>query len=417
MSDKIVHVALADIVKTAPTEDGTLLVYGKAADPTLDLDAQICDPAWLAQEMPEWFKSGANMREMHQPIAAGVGKDLEIEGDSYYVLSEAVDPGTIRKLEKGVLQGYSIGIKSPRVVKDAAAPNGRMVGGKIIEVSYVDRPSNPTTKTTIAKAADAAAPEDAAKPESSQTPQTNLEAVDEVAKIVDKTTPAPEAAKSLYGAEDVAATRGQLRALFDMLPEDADGTEAIIRSLISALLSFTWVVRVNEEDEVFEEDGAYFFTLADTKLVAHAKAADVDAALEAIASAHKALAPAAPPAPSSTKGDLADKNKVPQPDDSKLSIADEIKTALADGLKPVQEKLVGVSDRLDKIEQQPAESKVVLHSQERTSSVNDFTQLDPRVALSALRTKHATAADQAADPTMRQAHMAKVADIDRMLAK
>jgi hypothetical protein len=31
----------------------------------LDLDQQVCDPAWLEKAMPDWFQSGGNIREMH----------------------------------------------------------------------------------------------------------------------------------------------------------------------------------------------------------------------------------------------------------------------------------------------------------------------------------------------------------------
>ena len=65
----------ASIVKYDVNEDGTLMVYGKATDDTLDLDQQICDPSWLDTAMPEWFKSGGNIREMHTSSAAGVAKE------------------------------------------------------------------------------------------------------------------------------------------------------------------------------------------------------------------------------------------------------------------------------------------------------------------------------------------------------
>jgi len=38
-------------------------------------------------------------------------------------------------------------------VKDIAAPNGRIIGGQIVEVSLVDRPCNPTCTLTLTKAA------------------------------------------------------------------------------------------------------------------------------------------------------------------------------------------------------------------------------------------------------------------------
>jgi len=148
----VTYAYAADIVKSERDEYGDLIVYGKATGPELDLDGQICDPTWLKSAMPEWFTFG-NIREMHQPIAAGIGIELAEGDDGWYLKSKCIDPNTARKIEAKVLKGYSIGIKDPKVIKDADAPGGRITGGKIVETSYVDRPCNPTAKMAIAKLA------------------------------------------------------------------------------------------------------------------------------------------------------------------------------------------------------------------------------------------------------------------------
>ena len=142
----------ATIVKYDVNDDGTLMVYGKATDDTLDLDSQICDPSWLDTAMPAWFKSGGNIREMHGPSAAGVAKEYEAKSDGHYIGVHVVDPIAVKKVEARVYQGFSIGIKSPRVVRDSKAANGRIIDGQIIEVSLVDRPANPSAKLILAKA-------------------------------------------------------------------------------------------------------------------------------------------------------------------------------------------------------------------------------------------------------------------------
>lgn len=142
----------ASIVKYDKNDDGTLMVFGKATDDSLDLDSQICDPAWLDTAMPAWFKSGGNIREMHGPSAAGVAKEYEAKSDGHYIGVHVVDPIAVKKVEARVYQGFSIGIKSPRVVRDAKAANGRIIDGQIIEVSLVDRPANPSAKLILAKA-------------------------------------------------------------------------------------------------------------------------------------------------------------------------------------------------------------------------------------------------------------------------
>lgn len=143
--------AFAKIIKQEKLEDGTLLVYGKATDDALDIDQQICDAAWLEKAMPEWFKTGGNIREQHSNIAAGVAKELNSTSDGHYISALVVDPVSVKKVETGVLKGFSIGIRAPRVVRDEKAANGRIIDGQIVEVSLVDRPANPNAKLMLAK--------------------------------------------------------------------------------------------------------------------------------------------------------------------------------------------------------------------------------------------------------------------------
>jgi len=139
-----------DIMKFDEQPDGTALVYGKATDDTLDSDQQVCDPEWLKTAMPEWFKYG-NIREQHSAIAAGVATEYENKGSEHFITAHVVDPNSVKKVKAGVLKGFSIGIKAPRVVKDNKAIGGRIVDGQIVEVSLVDRPANPSCTLTLSK--------------------------------------------------------------------------------------------------------------------------------------------------------------------------------------------------------------------------------------------------------------------------
>ena len=141
----------ADILKFDDNGDGTLTVYGKATDDSVDIDQQICDPAWLDKAMPDWFRSGGNIREQHSNIAAGVAKEYESKSDGHYISALVVDPVSVKKVQNRVLRGFSIGIKSPRVVMDKKAANGRIIDGQIVEVSLVDRPANPNCQLVLAK--------------------------------------------------------------------------------------------------------------------------------------------------------------------------------------------------------------------------------------------------------------------------
>ena len=140
-----------NILKYDKNDDGTLTVYGKATSDDLDIDQQICDNDWLKKAMPEWFKSGGNIREQHSSIAAGVATGYEEKGDGYYVTAKVVDKNSILKVQHKVLKGFSIGIKGPRVIRDNKAANGRIVDGQIVELSLVDRPANPTCQLVLAK--------------------------------------------------------------------------------------------------------------------------------------------------------------------------------------------------------------------------------------------------------------------------
>lgn len=148
----------ADITKAERDENGDLVVTGTAASSSLDTDKQIADPTWLKSAMPAWMAFG-NVREQHSKIAAGIGMELTEDGDNKWQLKAAViDPVTAMKVEKKVLKGFSIGIKAPRIDKSAAAlkqaPGGIIVGGEIVEISLVDRGSNPDSNdVVIAKSA------------------------------------------------------------------------------------------------------------------------------------------------------------------------------------------------------------------------------------------------------------------------
>lgn len=185
-TDTITWAYAADIIKSDPTPDGHLMVHGKAASPTLDLDGQICDPDWLAAEMPDWFRWG-NVRAQHGPVAAGVGKTLAADGAQGWDLGALiVDTDAKEKVKHEVYKGFSVGIKGARTIRDAAAPNGRIVGGKIVEISLVDRPCNPDSKMTLVKSAGTMkAFEDPGDPESAVVETEILGPTDVEGELID----------------------------------------------------------------------------------------------------------------------------------------------------------------------------------------------------------------------------------------
>jgi len=154
MASNLTTTSYFSIEKADRNPDGTMTVYGKATDDSIDIDQQICDGDWLKRAMPAWFKSGGNIREQHSNIAAGVAKEYEAKADGHYIGVLVVDPVSVKKVDAGVLKGFSVGIKNPRVVRDSKAANGRIVDGQIVEVSLVDRPANPNCQLVLAKSVD-----------------------------------------------------------------------------------------------------------------------------------------------------------------------------------------------------------------------------------------------------------------------
>lgn len=136
---------------------GVLHVRGLATDATLDLDQQRCDPEWLKSAMPKWYEWG-NIREMHGANAVGTATDMEQKGAGWIIEAAIVDPAAARKVEKGVLKGFSIGIKGHGLDTSekalALAPRGIINKGDICEISLVDRPANPNAKLELAKMVD-----------------------------------------------------------------------------------------------------------------------------------------------------------------------------------------------------------------------------------------------------------------------
>lgn len=230
----------APITKVSKQDDGTLVVTGKATGPDLDLDEQVADPEWLAQAVPAWFQSGANVRQMHQPIAAGVGKGLVSENGDWHLESLVVDADSVKKIETEVLKGYSIGIRAPVVVKDAAAPGGRIIGGQIVEVSLVDRPANPTCVLALNKAAgdvlvaaDAEVETDAAEDAAEEAQEAVT--VEQVRQLVAALLYA-EAEELLEGEEAAGAIRALLAVLSDLdWFEQVDAYEDTLKAAVGGI--------------------------------------------------------------------------------------------------------------------------------------------------------------------------------------
>src|SRR5579863_1685238 len=146
------------IEKTETTEDGDLIVYGKATDATLDHDQQIIDPVFSAKAMADWHATGANVRVQHNPQRDPAGVGIETYTDdkgATWVKSLIIEPIAKKLVAKGVLRAYSVGIANPTIERDVTgkARGGIIKSGKIVEISLVDRPANASCGIRLVKSA------------------------------------------------------------------------------------------------------------------------------------------------------------------------------------------------------------------------------------------------------------------------
>lgn len=140
-----------EFAKVEPQDDGTIKVYGYASSEAVDGDGEIMSADAMKAALPDYMKFGA-VREMHQPSAAGTCIEAKVEDDGKtWFGAHIVDPLAVKKVETNVYKGFSVGgkIKSRDELNKA-----KITGIKLIEVSLVDRPSNPDAVFTMYKADD-----------------------------------------------------------------------------------------------------------------------------------------------------------------------------------------------------------------------------------------------------------------------
>lgn len=391
----------AEIVKAERNADGDLVVVGKATGPDLDLDHQICDPDWLGKAMPTWFSTGGNIREQHSSIAAGVATELENVDDSWMVTSTVVDPVSARKVEKGVLKGYSIGIADPRVVKDAAAPGGRIVDGQIVEVSLVDRPCNPTALLSLAKAA---RPGSTVKAFAFDNERMLLK-VEEFEELAEKATKpaADDAAEdeddgetgsaddddgdaASKAAELVSVVKGLVPDLAKGSPEqDIASAQEAIAAIAQLIISEAQGLAAGDLSEAFDIDellcavsALRWFIYAEQAEEDSEELTEITIPLAADADSTKNAAPAEPGA----------------------DLAELVKKAVAEAVKPHEERTKALEAELAKVAALPRPGGPVL-----TRTAGDTEKAAARDELQAEVTKYRQMADAVTDPVARSGYL------------
>ena len=140
-----------ELSKAEKQDDGTLIVSGVASSEAVDSAGETIKAEAIKAAIPDYMTFGA-VREMHQPHAAGVALKCEVKADGKtHIEARIVDPVTIKKVETGVLKGFSVGGK----VTERDTVNKTVITGiKLTEISLVDRPCNPEALVSLCKVDD-----------------------------------------------------------------------------------------------------------------------------------------------------------------------------------------------------------------------------------------------------------------------
>lgn len=175
----------APISKVEENDDGTLTVTGIASTEAVDSDGETVKASAIEAALPDFFRYGSgNLREMHQPLAAGTVDSAEVVGGQTFIETKVVDPIAVKKVKTGVYKGFSIGGRvTARDAEDRKVINGL----KLVEISLVDRPANPEAVIQMWKGETMDEPTAAPAPTPEQTA-----AVDRLAAMLDKGEISPQ---------------------------------------------------------------------------------------------------------------------------------------------------------------------------------------------------------------------------------
>jgi phage head maturation protease len=163
-----------EIEKTEQQADGTIIVSGYASTEDRDSQGEIVLASAMKAALPDYMKF-ANIREMHQPKAAGTTVEAAVQDDGRtWIKAHIVDSEAVKKVQNKVYKGFSIG---GRVTGRDEANKSTITSFTLSEISLVDRPANPEAVLACWKA-DGVQPEAEAEaaPEKQQEEEKEPEA-------------------------------------------------------------------------------------------------------------------------------------------------------------------------------------------------------------------------------------------------
>jgi hypothetical protein len=157
-------------------------ISGYASTPALDTDEERISLEAIKKALPGYMQ-WRNIREMHTNRAVGVAKDAAVDDKGLFLTSKIVDNQAWDKVLEGVYKGYSIGGKKLAKVGDTITEL------ELLEISIVDRPSNPECRFGIDKIAKAESGAYLVKVRGPRTPEQ--QAIRKMAQAVELITKAP----------------------------------------------------------------------------------------------------------------------------------------------------------------------------------------------------------------------------------
>ncbi len=138
------------IEKAEEQDDGSVIVTGYASSTAVDSQGETITAAAMTEALPGYMKF-ANIREMHQPKAAGVALEAAVQEDGRtWIKANIVDSDAVKKVKTQVYKGFSIG---GRVLKRDSTDSCVITGIELCEISLVDRPANPEAVFSMGKIA------------------------------------------------------------------------------------------------------------------------------------------------------------------------------------------------------------------------------------------------------------------------
>lgn len=196
--------------KVEDQPDGTLKVWGYASSEAMDADGDVIKADAMKAAMPEYMKYG-NIREMHTNIAAGVAFEWDVLDDGKtFIGAHIVDEGSVKKVKKGVLKGFSIGGNGTECDPD----NPKIITAlELNEISLVDRPANPDAVITLWKA------KKMSDTNAAPSALTNEQAVEELAKELNGGTAPQLVLDLLKRYKEAGANANTTGATTSTLPE------------------------------------------------------------------------------------------------------------------------------------------------------------------------------------------------------